>query len=386
MSNKVATTEWTLDKINRHSRCWLELSRSNLRHNFFAIKKSLPADCKIIGMIKANAYGHGDEWVARELTDCGIDYLGVASLAEAIELRQRGITTPIISMGPVQVELALLAAEYEITQLLSSFAEAAELASLATKQHLSLKFQLKLDTGMSRLGFSCRHAVDEVIEEIYRCTQLESIEIEGILTHFNNADAVDSDLHREQVSLFKQIVEGLEQRGIVFQYVHSANSASILSEPIKGNMVRPGILLYGCTGGVDNINGIDLKPVMSFKARLVAVRQIQKGDAVSYGPTFVSDRTMKIGVVEAGYADGILRTMSNQAVFSIRGQAAPVIGTVCMDRLMVDLSEVTDPQVGDEVTIFGEEVSTDRQASRCGTIAYELTCSVRQRVPRFIVD
>lgn len=375
-----------IDKISQ-KRCWVELSRDNLSYNLFQIKKLLPAGCRIMGIVKANAYGHGSCWVARELCRLGIDYLGVATVAEAIELRELDIDVPILCLGAADLDYAELASEYKLSQLLTSYEQARQFEQVANEKNLTLNFHIKLDTGMSRLGFDCRHQLAESLEEIVAVNQLEHIKLEGILTHFNNAEAVTSELHQLQHKLFQTVVTALEERGVHFEYIHSANSASLVNEEVSGNMVRPGILLYGCLGSTCE-KPIDLRPVMTFKSRLVALQKLQPGDSVSYGPSFVAEREMLIGVVEVGYADGILRSMSNRAIFSVHGRPAPIVGTVCMDRLMVDLSAVPHAKVNDEVIIFGDsnsgfDVSADVQAERSGTIAYELMCSVGQRVERY---
>ena len=370
------------------TRTWTEIDLSNLEHNYRALRAMLPQGCRFLGVVKADAYGHGAVQIARRLETLGAEYLAVACLDEALELRQAGITTPILILGYTPTERAEALLDNGITQTVYDVEMARALSNAAAAAGKTLKIHVKADTGMSRLGWLCggedQSAAAEAIAQV--CA-LPGLEAEGIYTHFANADG-DEDYTMLQFTRFLDLLEALKERGITFAIRHCAASAAALKFPCTHlDMVRPGIALYGhypdpsCEG----LDGPGLRPVMTLKTRVASVKAVPAGTPVSYGCTHMLDRETKLAALTIGYADGLPRLCSDKLEVLIGGQRAPVVGRICMDMCMADVTGL-DVAPGDEVEVFGEHLPIEDVAALAGTIQYELLCAVSPRVHRAYLD
>ena len=370
------------------TRTWTEIDLSNLEHNYRALRAMLPQGCRFLGVVKADAYGHGAVQVARRLETLGAEYLAVACLDEALELRQAGITTPILILGYTPTERAEALLDNGITQTVYDVEMARALSNAAAAAGKTLKIHVKADTGMSRLGWLCGgEDQSAAMEAIAQVCALPGLEAEGIYTHFANADG-DEDYTMLQFTRFLDLLEALKERGITFAIRHCAASAAALKFPCTHlDMVRPGIALYGhypdpsCEG----LDGPGLRPVMTLKTRVASVKAVPAGTPVSYGCTHVLDRETKLAALTIGYADGLPRLCSDKLEVLIGGQRAPVVGRICMDMCMADVTGL-DVAPGDEVEVFGEHLPIEDVAALAGTIQYELLCAVSPRVHRAYLD
>ena len=369
-------------------RTWAEISTGNLVHNMRAIRASLPAGTKFLGVVKADAYGHGACPVARALERAGADYLAVAGLDEASELRREGIRTPILILGHTPPEYVPELTELDLTQTVTNLAKAREYSAAAGALGRSLRIHIKVDTGMCRLGFLCDgERFSGGVKNIADSCRLPHLEPEGIYTHFAMSDEPGQEAEnytRGQLRLFLDMLEALEREGIVFPLRHCANSGAVLRYPEAAlDMVRPGILLYGCGQGEDR--RLDLLPGMRLVTRIGTIKHYEAGARVSYGGTWTAPRHTRMGVVPIGYADGLLRCLGGNCAFYTAGGFAPQRGRICMDMCMIDLTELPQAEVGAEVEVFGPHASVEALAARAGTISYELLCSVSKRVPRVYI-
>ena len=376
-------------KILAKSRCWVEISESRLRHNLREIRKHVPPTSSLLAVVKANAYGHGAAQVARIALEEGARYLAVACLEEALELREAGVTAPILILSPSPAETVPLLCRYGITQTVGSAEEARGYLSHHISDLPALKLHIKFDTGMGRLGWSLREEDrEQSMAEILSLKDISAFDFEGALTHFATASAEDESYHELQFSRFQSAVCQLRQEGFSLPLAHCANSATIVRRPdMAMDMVRAGIILYGGRDGDFMKTAIDLQPVMCLKAKISAIRELAAGEGISYGLLYRTPERMRIGIVECGYADGFQRALSGKALLSLHGQRVPQLGRICMDRMMVDLRATPEARVGDVLTLLGGDsrdfVDPDEQAERAGTISYELFCDISQRVPRF---
>ena len=366
-------------------RTWAEINLSNLEHNYRALRGMLPRGCRFVGVVKANAYGHGVIPVAKKLEELGTEYLAVACLDEAVELREAGIKTPILILGPTPLPFADQLLHYDLTQSVQDASEAVALSEAAVKADKPLKVHIKVDTGMSRLGFLAdeEHA-DTSAEAIAKVCALPNLHAEGIFTHFANADG-DENYSMRQLTRFLELLDKLEALHVKFEIRHCAASAAVLNYPCAHlDMVRPGIALYGhypdpsCV----DLDGPGLMPVMTLKTRIIAVRELPAGTCISYGCTHTLSRDSRLAVLPIGYADGLERLLSNRTEMLVSGQKAPVLGRICMDMCMVDVTDIPNVKVGDEVVVFGEDLPLEEKADTVGTIQYEMLCGVSRRVPR----
>ena len=370
------------------TRTWTEIDLSNLEHNYRALRAMLPQGCRFLGVVKADAYGHGAVQVARRLETLGAEYLAVACLDEALELRQARITTPILILGYTPTERAEALLDNGITQTVYDVEMARALSDAAAAAGKTLKIHVKADTGMSRLGWLCGgEDQSAAVEAIAQVCALPGLEAEGIYTHFANADG-DEDYTMLQFTRFLDLLEALKERGITFAIRHCAASAAALKFPCTHlDMVRPGIALYGhypdpsCEG----LDGPGLRPVMTLKTRVASVKTVPAGTPVSYGCTHVLDRETRLAALTIGYADGLPRLCSDKLEVLIGGQRAPVVGRICMDMCMADVTGL-DVAPGDEVEVFGEHLPIEDVAALAGTIQYELLCAVSPRVHRAYLD
>ena len=370
------------------TRTWTEIDLSNLEHNYRALRAMLPQGCRFLGVVKADAYGHGAVQVARRLETLGAEYLAVACLDEALELRQAGITTPILILGYTPTDRAEALLDNGITQTVYDVEMARALSNAAAAAGKTLKIHVKADTGMSRLGWLCGgENLSAAVETMAQVCALPGLEAEGIYTHFANADG-DEDYTMLQFTRFLDLLEALKERGITFAIRHCAASAAALKFPcIHLDMVRPGIALYGhypdpsCEG----LDGPGLRPVMTLKTRVASVKTVPAGTPVSYGCTHVLARETKLAALTIGYADGLPRLCSDKLEVLIGGQRAPIVGRICMDMCMADVTGL-DVAPGDEVEVFGEHLPIEDVAALAGTIQYELLCAVSPRVHRAYLD
>ena len=372
-------------------RTWAEISLDNLLHNFNTLKANLPPDTATCCVIKANAYGHYAPTLAKVLEREGTDSFAVSNIEEALQLREVGITKPILILGYTPTECACLLAKKGISQCIYSYDYAMELAEFAAASGVRVRVHVKIDTGMGRIGFNCVDGIDNSIEEILKLSRLDSFEYEGIFTHFAVADMGESgkSFTEAQYKRFIYVTETLKEKGITFKYTHCANSAAVVDYPTIGmNMARLGIALYGLAPSKQLINQPLLKPVMSLKTVVSHVKFIEAGATVSYGCEFVAKKRTKVATVPMGYADGFWRANKKMSL-TLNGVKVPIIGRICMDQLMLDVSDLENVRVGDEVTVFGygEGVNTaDDFAAANSTINYEIVCSVGKRVPRVFIE
>ncbi|MDO5734051.1 MAG: alanine racemase [Eubacteriales bacterium] len=374
------------------SRTWVEVSRSRLLYNLRAIRKQVPASAKFCVVVKADAYGHGAEFVAGVAEAYGLaDFFAVANLDEAERLRQAGIKLPILIMSHVAVEEVEQLLDLNLRPTIASLREARAYAEALKKLGKSLKVHLKLDTGMARLGILCHEKEKQaVLDELSAIGELPEIEIEGIFSHFASAGS-DPEYQKLQYARFIGICNGLAERGLEIPIRHIANSSTIVNHPeMSLDMVRAGIIVYGSYESYLDYRILPLKPVMDYQSRISEIRQIEAGETVGYGRTWTAERATTLAVIEAGYSDGLPRSLSNCGVVSIRGQHCPIVGRVCMDRSMLDVTDLPEVRIGDIAHLFGgaepDFISADEQAALAGTISYELFCNVNRRVPRIYVD
>ncbi len=370
--------------MGKHKPIWAEIDLHAIKHNIQRIRGILPPGTKLMTVVKANAYGHGIIPISQICQEQGVEALGVARLDEALCLRAAGIELPIIILGYLEGEYAPEVISHDIAVTIIDLETAATFSRLAREQAGNVKVHVKIDTGMGRLGFIPN---EESLEAIERISRMPGIELEGILTHFAVADIADKTYTLEQVALFEAFIGELEARGVHFDLKHAANSAAAMEVPVsRYNMVRAGITLYGLQPSPDvNQEILDLIPAMRLKSRVSMVKFLEPGQSVSYGRTFRADKRTRIATIPAGYADGYSRLLSNRVWASIKGVKVPVIGNICMDQCMLDVSALDQVMTGDEVILFGtpqDQITADDLAKILGTINYEIVCKVSARVPR----
>lgn len=369
-------------------RTWAEIDLDALAHNYRRSRLLTGPQVKYLGVVKADAYGHGAVQVSRKLEELGADYLAVSSFDEARELRSGGIRAPILILGHTPPEMVPQLIEYGITQTVSARAKAREYSTAAAHCGGTLKVHIKVDTGMSRLGFLVRgdHFAGGV-EAIAESCALPHLEAEGIFTHFAASDEDDEGsvaYTREQFGLFMRVVGALADRGRTFAIRHCANSGALARYPeMYLDMVRPGIALYGAGADAERLG---LEPVMTLKTCISTIKVFDGDTDISYGRTFHTGGKTRVGVLPIGYADGLFRGLSNRMAVRTACGPAPILGRICMDMTMVDLTEKPDVHVGDAVELFGKTQRVDALAETLGTIPYELTCAVSKRVPRLYME
>jgi alanine racemase len=373
------------------ARTWAEIHLDRLAENYRNIRAGLTADTKYMALVKANAYGHGAVPVAKKLAELGADYMAVACLEEGIQLREAGITTPILILGYTHPQFTQELLDYEITQTVYDTGLAEAYSKIAAAQEKRLKIHLKADTGMSRLGFLCDAGyVARSAEEMAKIAALPGLEAEGIFTHFAVADSAgeeEQNYSHQQISRYNNLCRLLEIRGVPIPIHHAAASAAMLNYPqARFNMVRPGIIQYGLHPDPCTQSKLALRPVMEVKSRVASIKSMPQGTTISYGRTYTLERDSLVAVVPMGYGDGLFRLLSNCQEMLIRGQRAKQIGRVCMDMCMLDITDLEGVCIGDEVTVFGEELPLEEKAQAVGTITYEMLCDISPRVPRVYVE
>ena len=373
-----------MNEIFKSLRTWVEINLDALECNFAAVREALPENIKILAVVKANAYGHGAIGVAKFLENKA-DYLAVAATDEALELRKNGINCPILVLGHIPYGDYDNIVKFNITTTISDFYEAELLSKAAKKAGVTAPLHIAVDTGMNRIGFACN---DASIEEIKKIKELPNIEIEGAFSHLAAADMLDKAYTKMQAKKFDEFVLKLENTGINVAIKHLYNSAAIADLEKKYDMVRQGIILYGLKPSDEvEFNNINVpKPVMSMKTRVVQVKTLPAGECISYGCTYTTEKETIVATLCAGYADGVTRVLSNNGEVLIRGKRAKIIGRVCMDQFMVDVTDIPDVEAGDTATIFGadgeETISVDEIAKKANTINYEIICNINSRVTR----
>ena len=373
--------------MNMIKRCWAEVSIDNLLSNLRNIKTLIPDSTRIMCVVKANAYGHGDKIVVREMEKAGVDCFAVASADEAAHLRELGSNAEIVLLGACLDDCFPYAAEYDISLAVCEFDFARRLSEFASGIGKKIKVHIKLNTGMSRVGFDCldakqASAAASMIEEI---TQMPGLDIRGVFTHFSVSDECGGEEYtRFQLNNFNYVRSILKARDVTIPVWHCANSGAILNEPdTHMDMVRAGILLYGLYSG----RGAKpcFKPALSIKTVITQIREIEKNTSVSYGRTYISADRRKTAVISIGYGDGYPRAVSGRGRMIVNGKFAAVLGRVCMDQTIIDVTGI-DCKVGDIVTVVGtegeNEVTFDEIAQINNTINYEIICNISQRVPR----
>lgn len=370
-------------------RTWAEISVSALVHNFKTIKNSAE-NCRLMAVVKADAYGHGTEIVLDALISAGADCFAVSNIDEAMELRSMGIDAPVLILGYTPPEAAKKLAENNITQTVYDKAFAEKLSQYASSTNVTVSTHIKLDTGMGRIGFDCRNDDLKGFKDISEILCLPGLSFEGVFTHFAVADRSgdeNGDYTNEQYNRFIKAVELIKEKCDTVKTVHCCNSAGLLLEKDKlSDLCRPGIILYGLSPDKDMKFKEELISVMTLKSVVSMVKEVEKDTCVSYGRTFKTDKKMKLATVSVGYADGYPRSLSNKGQVIINGQRANIVGRVCMDQIVVDVSHIENVQIGDEVTLFGKDLPVDEIAQLAGTINYEIICGVSKRVPRIKID
>jgi len=373
-----------------------EIDLNAFRHNLKEIRSLLAPKVQIMAVVKADGYGHGAVACARAAVQAGADWLGVAILEEGIELRENGVTGPILVMGGIFPGEAEDLIQHDLSTTLSTPALAERLSQQAEKQGKMVGVHLKVDTGMGRLGMSPENLTG-FADQI---RSLRNLRMEGIFTHLSSADEPDSKFTRLQLSRLNRAEESSKTEGVAPPLVHAANSAAILRFPGSHlDMVRPGIILYGALPSPDlkpmitalNANGTSFRPVMSWKSRIIQVHNVPKGTPLSYNRRFTTERESRIATLPVGYGDGLNRALSNKMEVLIRGQCAPQVGVICMDLTLIDVTDIEGVQCEDEVVLIGtqgkETITVDTMAGQCETVSYEILCNVSKRVPRiYLVD
>ena len=368
-------------------RTWAEINLDNLKYNYETLRKKIGENCRFLGVVKADAYGHGATQVAHELERLGADYLAVSSTDEGRELRKAGVNMPILVLGHTPREQVETLIKYNITQAITCESKANEYSEEATKLGKTLKVHIKLDTGMSRLGFLCdENHFEGGVEGVYRSVCLPGLDAEGIFTHFALSDEYTDfakDYTKKQLDTFLRVINAVEAKGFKFKIRHCANTGAVANYPESYlDMVRPGLLLYGYG---PEAKALGLKPVMEVKTSVSTIKIYEPGICVSYGATFTCEKKTRMGVVPIGYADGLFRALSNNYSFECSGSKLPIRGRICMDMTMIDLTDAPEVAVGSEITVFGANNPIEDMAVAAGTIPYELTCSVSKRVPRIFL-
>lgn len=364
---------------------YAEIDQQAIRDNIRAIRERVGAGRKIMPAVKANAYGHGAVEVSRAVLEAGADALGVATVEEALELREAGIDAEILVLGCVPPDAAGEMARNKISATVCDEPFAKALSSVACKLNTTALAHIKVDTGMGRIGVA-----PEYCESLTRTLfSLPNVKVEGVFTHFATSDAADGTFTKDQLKVFNTTTENLRRLGFNIPCRHTSNSGAIMAHPDSFfDMVRPGMMLYGFRPSPECPMTVPIRPVMTLKTRIAFLKDIQPGMSVSYGRLFTASKPTKVASLPIGYADGINRMMTNRGKMMVRGKLVPMIGRVCMDQCMLDVTEVPDVQVGDEVTIYGGtgEISIQSVADLLGTIPNEVACAVGKRVPRVAIN
>ncbi len=372
-------------------RTWAEIDLDALEYNIKQIRSKLSPNTKVMGVAKGDCYGHGDGYITRILQREGFDWFGVANTEEAISLRKKGIDKPILVLGYTPEQYTEVLDKYHITQAVVGMDYTQRLQKEAKRLGVCIDCHIKLDTGMTRIGFQTDDEnFAQSLQDIIAISKMENLRITGIFTHFAVADAYTEDnpaFTEMQFHRFTKMIDALQKAGVDVGIRHCANSAAMISYPEKHlDMCRAGVVTYGMLPSAECQGKIDLKPLMTLKTSVGLIKKVKAGVQLSYGRTYTAQTDRIIATLPIGYADGYNRFLSNQSRMLIHGQYAPVVGRVCMDQTMVDITDIPDVKMGDEVVVFGKqgdaEISVEEIAEKLHTINYEVTCMVSKRVPR----
>ncbi|MBN2426950.1 MAG: alanine racemase [Deltaproteobacteria bacterium] len=373
--------------MNAFRPTFVEIDLAALHHNFEQARKAAGQNKKIMTVVKADAYGHGAVPLAMALGKFGADILAVALTEEGMELRRAGITLPILLFGglfPGQEEAIV---RHRLTPILFDLETAHNLNRAAQKAGQPQPFHLKIDTGMSRVGFSWQD-LDKVLNAF---KDLPFLQMEGVISHMALADEFEEPFNQVQIERFGKACHKIREAGFEPRLRHISNSATLYSWDVpECNLVRPGITLYGSQPSAGFYKKLDLKPVMSLRSQVAMIKEVPPGTGVSYGHRFVTDKPTVLATIPIGYADGLNRRLSNCGEVIIHGQRAPIAGTICMDWTMIDVTHIPNVKVGDAVTLMGpsgdECISAEEWAEKVGTISYEIFCQISKRVPRHYIN
>jgi alanine racemase len=364
-----------------------EIYLDNIVHNLSEVKRWVGKKVKIMGVVKANAYGHGACHVAKVLVENGVCYLGVATIEEALELRECGINIPILVFGYTPLTQAEELIVNNITQTVFDINYVEDLEKIALNVGKKAKVHVKIDTGMGRIGYTDLKVAEKEIEKMM---EMEGVEVEGIFSHFATSDEKDKSYAEQQFDMFKKLLERLKEKRINIPLKHMANSGAIIDLKYTYlDMVRPGIVLYGSYPSEEVKRPLDLRQTMGFKTKIVYIKEVPEGTSISYGKTFITKRKSKIATLPVGYADGFNRLLSNNYHVLVKGKYAAVVGRICMDQTMIDVTDIEGVEVGDDVIIFGnqegEKITAEEIAKKLNTIPYEVYCGISSRVPRIYI-
>jgi alanine racemase len=362
---------------------WAEIDLSAIAHNVEQIKKITAASAKICAVVKADAYGHGAIAVARTALQAGADQLAVAIVNEAVDLRRAGFQVPILVLGHTPAYQAALVVGHDITQTVFSIEAAQALSRIAVSAGKTAKVHIKIDTGMGRIGIR----PEDAGQFAAAVAALPGLVIEGAFSHFASSDSFDKQFTYEQYNRFMEGLEYIKGQGIEIPIRHIANSAAVLELPqMHLDMIRPGIIMYGLWPSDEVERNIELRPAMKLKTKVGFLKDVPSNVSLSYGRTYFTSKSSRIATLPIGYADGWSRLLANQAEVLVRGQRAPLVGRVCMDQCMVDVTHIPDVCAGDEVLLFGgEHLPVEEVAEKLGTINYEVVCMLGKRLPRVYI-
>ena len=368
---------------------WVEVNLPLITHNVREIRRIVKPETEIMAVVKANGYGHGAERIAFTVLDSGANRLGVATLGEGVCLRMAGIMAPIMVLGYVAADQADVAIKYNIGQTVYSFAAAQAISLKAQERNKKALVHIKVDTGMGRIGFLPN---ESSVEEVIRIMKLPGLFVEGIYTHFSTADYKDKTWTLAQKEIFEDFCQAITDKGFNIPIKHAANSAAMIDMPeTHYDMVRPGIAIYGSypSDEVDH-SIIDIIPALSVKARVSCVKEVPAGTPVSYGRKYITPGPRIIASLPLGYGDGYSRSLSTSGEVLLRGKRVPIVGSICMDQLMVDVTELGGVDIGEKAVMIGkdgnENISIEEIAEKTGTINHEILCMLSERMPRRYVD
>ncbi len=375
-------------------RTWALIDLDKVTENFEKIKQ-MANERYVMPIIKCDAYGHGANTLASLYEENGAKMFAVSNLQEAIKLRKHGIKKDLLILGFTPTDCVKQLHDYNITQAVFCLDYAKSLSAKAEENGLIIKTHLKIDTGMCRIGYNCRNNNDILnsLDEIIECLSLKNLDFEGIFTHYSSADSFcDEDVafSDKQYEMFNKTISLLRDRGFDFKYVHCCNSAATATrDESEGNLVRPGIILYGLSPAYNFDVGYKLSPALSIKSTVAMIKTLNKDEAISYGRTYVTDKPITVATIPIGYGDGYPRKLSNIGKVIINGKFASVVGRVCMDQIVVDVTGIDGVDIGSVVTVIGQDgglsITADDIANVCNTISYEIVCNISARVPRVYI-
>ena len=376
-----------MDASTLERRAWAEVNLNRLKKNYEAIKAHVNSDVGVMGVVKADAYGHGTMQVARKLEALGASFLATATVTEAVTLREGGIRSPILVMGGFLPGQERSIVEHDITPAIYTFQALEGLSKVARKANKTILCHVKVDTGMGRLGIESSRVVDL----FSMAKELSSVMVEGLFTHFASADESLDDYTESQIGAFRKVIAEVEAAGYKIKFKHAANSAGTLFHPDSWfNLVRPGLSLYGVNPSEDKKGGVSLEPILSFKASVMLVKRVPADTPLGYSRTFTTKRDSVIATLAVGYADGLNRLLSNKGRVIVHDKCVPIVGNVSMDLTLIDVTDVPEVSIGDMVTIIGcsgsASITAWDIARQIGTIPYEVLTNISKRVTRVYVD